>query len=307
MSTRLIVLACLVILVPEIALTQPATEPTEIARMPWGDPDLQGIWLYQTYTPLERPEEFADKAEFSPEEAAAYVAEQHATRAGERSTTGDWGLELPQANRRTSRIIDPPSGRLPVRTAASERRAQTIGSPPFVNTAADGPEDRERAERCIMGRSVPFLGLFFDQRVQIVQTPDHVAMKDEFGELRLIPLTDQPRLPESIRQWGGQSRGHWDGDTLVVETTNFNGKWSLQGAGSDMRLVERFARTAAGTLDYGYTVHDLESFASAWTVTFPFTRDPGPIYDYTCHEGNYSMPLILNGARAQEREEAAAR
>ena len=156
-----------------------------------------------------------------------------------------------------------------------------------------------------MGRSVPFLGLFFDQRMQIVQTRDFVALKDEFGELRLVPLTDRARLPESIRQWVGQSRGYWDGDTLVIETTHFNGKWSLAGAGPNMRLVERFAQAAPGTLDYQYTVHDPESFVSSWTATFPFTPDPGPVYDWSCHEGNHSMALILSSARAEERAEAA--
>ncbi len=141
--------------------------------------------------------------------------------------------------------------------------------------------------------------------MQIVQTPDHVAMQDEEGELRLIPVTEQARLPESIRQWAGSSRGHWEDDTLVVETTNFNGKWSFYGAGPNMRLIERLTRTVGGTLDYEFTVHDQESFASAWTVAFPFTRDPGPIYEYACHEGNYSMRLILSGARAQERAEQA--
>ena len=138
-------------------------------RLPWGASDLQGVWLYQTYTPLERPEAFTDKAVLSPEEAAAYLAEEHARRAGERSVTGDWGLDLPPANRRTSQIIDPPNGRLPARTGAAQRRAQTIGSPPG-NRTANGPEDREPPERCILGRSVPFRGLFFDQRVQIFQS-----------------------------------------------------------------------------------------------------------------------------------------
>jgi len=141
--------------------------------------------------------------------------------------------------------------------------------------------------------------------MQIVQTPDYVAMQDEEGELRLIPVTERAPLPESIAQWAGSSRGHWRGDTLVVETTNFNGKWSFQGAGPNMRLVERFTRTADGTLDYEFTVDDPEAFASAWTGAFLFTQDPGPIYELACHEGNRSMSLTLSGARAQERAEQA--
>ena len=266
--------------------------------MPWGAPDLQGVWLYWTATPLQRPEEFDGKAVVTPEQAAAYVARQHEIVQG--AISGDWEALTGFLNGRTSLLIDPPSGRLPARTEAGQDRADTLGRPPHLRSA-DGPEDRERWERCIMGRSVPFVPGPWDKRMQIVQTPDHVAMQDEEGELRLIPVTAQARLPESIRQWAGSSRGHWQSDTLVVETTNFNGKWSLEGAGPNMRLVERFTRTADGTLDYEYTVHDLESFASAWTVAFPFTQDRGPIYEMACHEGNRSMPLILNGARAQER------
>ena len=256
MSSRLVVLASVLMLWPGFALAQQATGPTEVARMPWGDPDLQGIWFYQTLTPLERAEAFEDQAALSPEAAAAYVAELRAARAPLARISGDWRGSAILANGRTSQIVDPPSGKLPARTAASKHRALTLGSPPLTHTVANGPEDRERLERCIMGRSVPFLGLPFEQRVHIVQTPDHIAMNDEFGELRLIPVTNRARLSDSIRQWGGLSRGHWDGDTLVVETTHFNGKWSLMGAGRNMRLVERFSRTATETLDYEYTVHD---------------------------------------------------
>ena len=137
---------------------------------------------------------------------------------------------------------------------------------------------------------------------EIVQTADALVIQDEEGELRLIPLTDQRRLPGSIRQWAGSSHGYWEGATLVVETTNFNEKWSFQGSGASMYLIERFTRTETGTLEYEYTVDDPESFVRPWTVAFPFTSDPGPVYEYACHEGNYSIPLMLSGARAQERE-----
>ena len=276
----------------------------EVPRLPWGTPDLQGIWLYWAATPLERPEEFEDQAVVTPEEAAAYVAGQHEIFQG--ANSGDWDALTGFLNGRTSLLIDPPNGRLPSRTAAGQRQWDTLG---LLNLdripKADGPEDLGPWERCIMGRSVPFFPRPWQQRMQIVQTPDHVAMQDEEGELRLIPVTEQARLPESIRQWAGSSRGHWEGDNLVVETTNFNGKWSFYGAGPNMRLVERFTRTAGGTLDYEFTVHDPESFASAWTGAFPFTQDPGPIYEMACHEGNRSMSLILSGARAQERAEQA--
>ena len=264
--------------------------------LPWGAPDLQGIWLYRTATPLERPEEFGDKAVVTPEEAAAFVARVHERFQGK--VSGDWETLAGLLDGRTSLLIDPSNGKLPARTKAGQSRKDTLDPPPD-RRAADGPEDRGRQERCILGR-VPYLPQPFDLRLRILQTPDHLAIQEE-GSLRLIPVTNLARLHESIRLWNGSSRGHWEGDTLVVETTNFNGKWSLAGTGSHMRLVERFTRTAPGTLDYEYTVHDEESFASTWTVKFPLTLDPGPLYEYACHEGNYSMPLILSGARALER------
>jgi hypothetical protein len=273
-------------------------------RLAWGAPDLEGIWLYWTETPLERPEEFGDKAVVTREEAAAYLARQDERLQAERRLSGDWNERFVGRpglldGGRTSLIIDPPNGRLPARTEAGQYRADTVGR---ANTlrSADGPEDRDVRERCIMGPSVPLLPQPFDQRVLILQTPHHVVIKDEEGDLRIIPVTEQAPLPDSIRQWAGSSRGHWEGDTLVVETTNFNGKWSFHGAGPQMRLVERLTRTAADTLDYEFTVHDEESFASPWTGEFPLTRDPGPIYEYACHEGNQSMSVILSGARAQE-------
>ena len=294
----------LFLLVVPIAADAQPDDASALSRLPWGDPDLQGIYLYQTSTPLERPEQFADKAFLTPEEETAFVAEQHLRNDGH-PVSGDWGPVVGLTNGRTSQIVHPPDGRLPTRTFEGQDRADSIAL--ARDRPAEGPEDRGRYERCIMGRSVPFLGFFFDQRMQIIQTPDYVVLKDELGELRFVPITDRAPLPTSIRQWGGQSRGHWDGDTLVIETTHFNGKWSLAGTGPNMRLVERFVPSAEGALDYQYTVHDPESFVSSWTAAFPFTPDPGPVYDWSCHEGNHSMPLILSAARAGERAAAASR
>ncbi len=286
--------------VPIAANAQSENGSTEVPRTPWGDPDLQGIWLYWTATPLERPEEFADRAVVTAEEAAAFVSRQQDGVVGE--TSGDWNPLTGLLDGRTSLLTNPANGRLPERSESGQHRADTMGRPD-VFVSADGPEDRERWERCIMGRSVPFYPYPFDQRIRIVQAQDYLAIQDEEGELRLIPVTERPVLSPSIRQWAGSSRGHWEGDTLVVETTNFNGKWSLEGTGPNMRLVERFTRTDVGILDYEFTVHDPESFAGSWSVAFPFTREPGVVYEYACHEGNYSMSLILSGARAQERAE----
>ena len=136
-----------------------------------------------------------------------------------------------------------------------------------------------------MGRSVPFVAPSWNERLQIFQTPDHVGLHDETGELRRVPVTRRAPLPRPIRQWTGDSRGRWEGDTLVIETTHFNGKWTFHGAGPNMRLVERLTRVSADRLDYQFTVHDAESFAGPWTAAFPFTLDPGPLYEAACHEG----------------------
>ena len=271
-------------------------------RLPWRVPDLQGIWLRQTSTPLERDAAIGDKAVLTPAEASAYPAERHAAINAYLAldVNADWPSLSGLTDRRTSLIVSPPSGRLPARTPAGQRRAETLGRS-LRARGAEGPEDREYYERCMMGRSVPFIAPSWDERLQIFQTPDHIALHDETGELRLVPLTLRSEPPKSIRQWTGTSRGSWEGDTLVIETSHFNGKWTFHGAGPNMRLVERFTRTSAGRLDYQFTVHDSESFAGPWTVSFPFTLDPGPIYEVACHEGNYSMSLMLGVARAQER------
>ena len=268
----------LLLLLPVFAMAQPAEDATEVPRLPWGAPDLQGVWLYWTATPLQRPEEFADETVVTAEEAAGFVAR----RQDEGVTSGDWNPYAGLLNGRTSLLTDPPNGRLPARTEAGQHRADTIGRRDDLRSA-DGPEDRGTTERCVMGDSVPFRPQPWDQRIQIVQTADDVVIQDEEGELRLIAITDRRGLPESVRQWAGDSRGHWEGDTLVVETTNFNGKWSRRGGGSNLNLVERFTVTDSGTLDYEYTVHDPESFVGPWTVAFPFTSAASDTDPVRCH------------------------
>ena len=248
-------------------------------------PDLQGIWLRQSSTPLEREAAVADKAVLTPAEAAAYLAQRHAAinRYLALDLNADWPSLAGLTDPRTSLLVSPANGRLPARTPAGQRRAETLGRS-LRARGAEGPEDREYFERCVMGRSVPFIAPSWDERLQIFQTPDHVALHDETGELRLVPLTRRAPLPRSVRQWAGDSRGRWEGDTLVMETSHFNGKWTFHGAGPNMRLVERFTRVSADPLDYEFTVHDSESFVGPWTVAFPFTLDPGPIYEAACHE-----------------------
>ena len=298
--------ACLVnlfLLIPTVSVAQTAGVP----RTASGMPDLSGSWEYSTATPLQRPEALADKTVLTPEEEAAYITRRHAAIGRERDLqlNADWWEPGGLTNGRTSLIIDPPDGRIPSLTAAARHRVRTLGIALRLR-AADGPEDRERYERCIMGRTVPLVAVAPNRLAQIFQTPDHVAiLHEQNSDLRMIPLDGRPRLAEPIRQWQGHSRGHWDGDTLVVLTTNFNGQWTFQGAGPNMRLVERFRVADANTLHYEVTVDDPESFASPWTAAFPITRATGPLYENACHEGNQSMPLILSGARAQERAEGA--
>ncbi|MYD85102.1 MAG: hypothetical protein F4137_24155 [Acidobacteria bacterium] len=281
-----------------------AAQESDPPRTPWGDPDLNGHWEYRSTTPLQRPEELAGKAVLTPAEEAEYLTRRHAAIGRERDLqlNADWWQPGGLTDGRTSLIVDPPDGRLPQRTPAGAERARTLGIASRLRSA-DGPEDRERYERCIMGRTVPLLAVSPNRLAQIFQTPDYVAiLHEQNSDLRIIPLDGRPPLEGTIRQWQGSSRARWEGDTLVVETAGFNGAWTIQGSGPNARYVERIRLSDADTLHYEFTADDAESFAGPWTVMFPITRAIGPVFENACHEGNYSMPLILRGARAQERE-----
>ena len=280
-----------------------------------GRPDLQGIWTNSTVTPLERPADLADTEFLTEEEAAEY-----ARRARER-THGDRRGADPEADlrigyndfwwdrgtttvstRRTSLIVDPPDGRIPPLTPAARERAAQRAEARRLRPA-DGPEDRSLADRCITrgNNGPPMLPAGYNNNYQIVQTRDHVVILIEMiHDVRIIPLVEGPRLHDSVRQWLGDSRGRWDGDTLVVETTHFTDRTNFRGAGRNLRVVERFTRTGADTLLYEFTVDDPESFESPWSGEIPMTRSAGPLYEYACHEGNYSMANILAAARAAE-------
>ena len=281
-----------------------AAQTAELPRTSWDAPDLSGYWEYRSTTPLERPAELAGRETLTPEEEAAYLVGRHAAIGRERDLqlNADWWQPGGLTDGRTALIVDPPDGRLPARTPAGRERVRTLDVG-FRARTADGPEDRERYERCIMGRTVPLLAVSPNRLAQIFQTPDYVAiLHEQNSDLRIVPLDERTRPAEAIRQWQGASRGRWEGDTLVVETSGFNGQWSLRGAGPSVRFVERFRRSGMHALDYEFTAYDAESFAGPWTVAFPITRATGPLFENACHEGNYSMPLILRGARAQERE-----
>jgi hypothetical protein len=284
-----------------------------VPRTPDGQPDLQGVWDYRTATPLERPAEFAGKEFLTEREIADYERRAAAREDGrppddprsDPSVHPPWWLDYGRSvvgTRRSSLIVDPPDGRIPAITAdaqkrTSERRAAAKGRGP-----ADAPEDRSLWERCIT-RGLPegMLPAGYNNNVQFVQTPGYVVVLSEMiHDARIVPLDGRPHAPAAIRSWLGDSRGHWEGNTLVIETTNFSAKTNFRGAGEQLRLIERFTRIDRDTIEYRFTVEDPGTWTRPWTVTFPLVRSDGRIYEYACHEANYGLQNILKNARATE-------
>jgi hypothetical protein len=280
-------------------------------------PDLQGTWNFSSLTPLERPAQFADKPVLTEAEAAAFERETlERTNADRRRDTADADVAQAYNNawydrgtkvvgtKRSSLIIDPPDGRIPPLTASGQATAAARAEARRERGPADGPEDRSLAERCLLfNAGPPLLPGPYNNNLQIVQTRDYVVIANEMiHDVRIVPLDGRPHLAAGIRRWQGDPRGHWEGDTLVVETTNFSDRTRFRGSDTQMRLVERFRRVDAKTLDYQFTVDDATAFSRPWTVSLPMTTSDGPIYEYACHEGNYAMTGMLRGARAQEQE-----
>ncbi|MEO2196120.1 MAG: hypothetical protein ABGY72_08515 [bacterium] len=289
------------LLMPGAATSVAQTADTP--RTAWDVPDFSGYWEYRTATPLQRPEALPDRATLTPEEAAAYLPQRLTDIGNERDLqlNADWWEPGGLTDDRTSMITDPSNGRLPTMTDEAQHRARTLGLR-SRSRPADGPEDRERYERCIMGRTVPLMAVAPNRLAQILQTPSHlVILHEQNWDVRIIRIDDGPHPPDHVRLWQGDSYAHWDDDTLVVRSANFNGAWTLNGTGANMHVVERISIADDRTLDYQFTIDDPESFAAPWTVTFPITRAIGPLFENACHEGNHSMPLILRGARAVER------
>ena len=284
-------------------------------RTAWGHPDLQGLWTNTTTTPLERPDDLAGKEVLSSEEWAARNAVSGLSDDRPLDSVGfynDYWLEQGQLNQRTSLIIDPPSGKLPALTPAEEQRVAAqrqyrIENPP------DAPgiwTDLSAYDRCIT-RGMPgaMMPGFYNHNYHILQTPDYVVIRVEIiHDARIIPLDGRPHLRPTVRHWLGDSRGRWEGDTLVVETTNFNDQVNdrapyntVFGTGGDLRLIERFTRVAPDAIDYQFTVHDPSSFTAPWTASLPMTALGGDLFEYACHEGNYSIANMLRGARMKEQ------
>ena len=301
------------------ALAQPAAGG-ELPRTAWGDPDLQGVWDFRSLTPMERPPELAGKATLTAEEAAVFIDASPYTNWDDRSNPeGRFGLDTDiehgynqfwmdfgtglTADRRTSLVVDPPDGRIPWIPGVA--RPGGYGDA-FSGTLPAGPEDRPLAERCLMGfnSGPPMLPSAYNNSVQIFQTPGRVVVFNEMiNSARIVPLDGQPHLPPRIRQWIGDSRGRWEGDTLVIQTTNFLRETHFEGSSANLHLVERFRRVGPGELAYEFTAADPNMWTSPWTALIPMTRTDGRIFEYACHEGNYGMFNMLAGARVQEQAE----
>jgi hypothetical protein len=283
---------------------QVATQRYVAPRTPWGDPDLQGLWSNQTSTPLERPDALRDRETLTSEEAdereeAARLSADRPPPPGDPGTYNAFWRDPGIALRRTALVTDPSDGRVPALTAEGQRRMAARAAARRARTPANPWEDFSAWTRCIT-RGVIKTGSFYSSSHQIFQAPGYVVIVQELiHEARIVPLDGRAALSPAIRQWMGESRGRWDGDTLVVETTNFTDLNPFRGSGDTMRLVERLTRVGPDEIDYRFTVDDPSVFTRPWTVEMPM-RTGGPIFEYACHEGNYSMRNMLAGAEVRE-------
>jgi hypothetical protein len=339
MSTRFLVsLAALTAFAVAVSAQTPAAKPAPavkkssvVPRTPDGHPDLQGVWTNATITPMTRPTQFKDQPTISDAEAKAYekkdrevlVSQDGASdgpliaAAGSSGVGGynvlfvDRGNELARVDgqARTSLIIDPPDGRMPAMLPRQRPRAGGGGQgESYAGMSYDSIKARPLSERCIIGfgstSGPPMLPVLYNNNYQIVQTPDAIMIDVEMvHDVRVIRMNAQHESP-ALGKWLGDSIGHWDGDTLVVETINVNPKNRFRGASDKFKVTERFKRVDASTILYRATIEDPETYAKPWTIEYPFVATPGPVYEYACHEGNYAMEDIMGGARAMEKTAA---
>jgi hypothetical protein len=280
-------------------------------RTPWGDPDLAGVWDYRTITPLERPQNMAGRAQLTDEEVAKLEgqAAKNLDEPPDENTPAnlvhapymtDRGRKVLD-DRRTSLIIEPADGKVPALTPEAQARA--VMRRGGRDGGADGPESRSTAERCITyGFPNATLPTLYNNNIRILQGPGYVAVTHEMiHETRVIPLDGRPALNGKIQQWFGDSRGHWDGDTLVVESQNFSNKTSFRGSGATLHTIERFTRVGKDRMDFQITVDDPHTFVRPWTIALPMRPAEGPIYEYACHEANVGLYDILEVARDEEK------
>jgi len=302
-------------------------------RIADGHPDLQGFWANNNATPLERPKELAGRESLTDEEVAALKKKAHemfsgngdaafgdnlfetvlanvrGTKKGFKSVDGEtgdyssvWNDER-DWNNRTSLITDPPDGRLPAMTPEGQKRREANAS--ARQRPAATPEDRALQERCITYGS-PQMVAGYQSYYQVVQTPKSVVVMTEMiHDARAIPLDAGPHLPPAVQQWFGDSRGHWEGDTLVVDTTNYKPRSFMSVSSEQLHVIERFSRSAPDILQYEITINDPGTWTKPWSLMIPLKRSPKPVYEYACHEGNIGMVGILKGARAEEQAAAS--
>jgi len=290
-------------------------------RTPDGQPDLEGYWSNVTITPLERPAEMAGKEFLTEQELAEKEKKAEIPRSAEEIAGTivhydfhQYGLDRTQTkhglNLRTSLIVDPPDGKIPPLTPEARKRAAARAEEQKKRGPYDGPESRGLGERCIWNVTTgpPMLPPAYNANLQIQQGPGYVAiLQEEIHDVRIIPLDGRPHLGPNIRQYLGDSRGRWEGNTLVVDTTNFNDRTNFRGSSESLHVIERFTRVDADTILYEFTVEDPTTWTRPWKAELPMAKIQGPIYEYACHEGNFDMVNNLTQARALEKaaEDAA--
>jgi len=323
--TGVLVLTFVALLPAQTSAKQAKSKGWTVPRTPDGKPDLQGVWTNATITPLERPRDLANKPTMTDAEAAAYEkanAEELQKQdgqsdgpliaaAGSSGTGGynvlfvDRGTELARVDgvKRTSLVVDPPDGKVPPMTP--EARQRISGMMRSFNNF-DSVKARPLSERCLIGfgstSGPPMLPVLYNNNYQIVQTPDHVMILVEMVHDARIIRIGGTHAPANVRQWLGDSIGHWEGDTLVVDTTNFTDQTRFRGSSENLHVIERFTRVDPSTILYRVSIDDPSTFAKIWTAEYPFVATKGPVYEYACHEGNYSMTDILGGARKADQE-----
>jgi hypothetical protein len=330
--SSLTLLTCFFLQVSQFSL---AAEDYEVPRTQWGLPDLQGVWNFSSNVPLQRPEQFGERQFLSEEEIAASQTQRFSigSRAADAPVRSASGVEAfyndtiwmesvrSEGNVRTSRIVFPSNGRIPPLEEGIENQpggeVEAVGERPvrFVigGIGRDGPEDRGLSERCLVGfnSGPPLSPSVYNNNLQIIQNRDHVVILTEMvHDARIVYLENRPPLDESLGLWSGDSRGHWDGNSLIVVTRNFNGlTQSFDGYGSSENklLTERFTRVSEQTVNYEFTIDDPSTFTDKLSAVLPMTKVDAQLYEYACHEGNYGMANMLRGARRKEANEVSDR
>jgi hypothetical protein len=285
-----------------------------------GQPDLQGFWTNTTFTPLERPKEVTK--EFYTREELLEILKRAAEVETDQTKPGtipdvhydftQFGLDRSQGgmafNLRTSQIVDPPDGKIPPMTAEGRTRAaERAEARKRMGGPTDAVQNQPLGARCIFMANAgpPLMAGAYNNNYQIVQTPGYVMILSEMiHDARIIPLDGRPQLPQNVRQWMGSYRGHWEGETLVVATTNFTDRTAFQGSSEQMRLTEQFTRIDEDTIIYKFTVDDPATWTRPWSAEVPMKKTVGPLFEHACHEGNYGLYNTLAGARAEERRPA---